>query len=337
MFLVQAYGYATLPDTRATPETLWFGASITKAFTAALLAHLIGGKEHASQLPQGWATPISAIIPLDFVLQDEWATKNLTLEDAVCHRTGYSRHDFSLASEVDGVPQHPGDVVRNLRNLPGMSAAPRTKFLYSNTMYIVLSHVIETLTGKTLGSALREYIWKPLGMNSTYLYLADAEKGAEHLATGYYWDPDTKAYKDTPPTTGTEISGAGGIISNVTDFAKWVQCMLTKGKPFSPAVHNDIRKSRILGGMPTAPFDVDLYGLGWQRTLYKGHVLYRHGGGLFAFGSDVIWFPERKIGFVAFGNAANLGANAVAELLAFRAFDDVLGIVQEDRHDFTSR
>lgn len=48
--------------------------------------------------PLDWTTPISQIIPDDFVLSDAWATEHLTLEDALSHRTGLPRHDKSSAS-----------------------------------------------------------------------------------------------------------------------------------------------------------------------------------------------------------------------------------------------
>jgi hypothetical protein len=46
-------------------------------------------------------------------------------------------------------------------------------------MFIVLSHVIETITGSWLGEYLQEKIWGPLGMDSTFFSLEDAKKAAE--------------------------------------------------------------------------------------------------------------------------------------------------------------
>ena len=57
---MKGYGFATLPDKPATPESLWCGGSTAKGFTAASLAHLIDSKKYSSLL-KGWATPISSI------------------------------------------------------------------------------------------------------------------------------------------------------------------------------------------------------------------------------------------------------------------------------------
>lgn len=105
-------------------------------------------------LAKGWSTPISSIIRDDFVLQDEWATCHLTLEDAATHRTGMPRHDRASIREINGRKATPRDVVRNMRNLP-LTVEPRTRFVYCNAMYVVLSHIIETVTGKGLGDVLR--------------------------------------------------------------------------------------------------------------------------------------------------------------------------------------
>jgi CubicO group peptidase (beta-lactamase class C family) len=61
------------------------------------------------------------------------------------------------------------DGVRSLRNLP-LTAGLRTAFQYCNLMFVVASHVVETLTGVWLGDVLKERIWEPLGMKSTVCF-----------------------------------------------------------------------------------------------------------------------------------------------------------------------
>ncbi|KAM4054610.1 beta-lactamase [Hirsutella rhossiliensis] len=66
----KAFGFATLPDTPATPETLYYVGSTTMAHTAAVLAQLIDAKAYPEP-SRGWTTPISSILRDDFVLHDE--------------------------------------------------------------------------------------------------------------------------------------------------------------------------------------------------------------------------------------------------------------------------
>lgn len=323
-----------MPDKPATPHTIWYGASTTKAFVGTALAHLIDNKEYPL-LSKGWSTPISSIIHDDFILQDDWMTRNLTLEDAACHRTGLPRHELAIFREIDDKKTGPKDIVRNLRNL-NITAEPRTKFMYCNLMYIVLSHVIETITGKWLGQTLKELIWDPLGMDSTYFDLSDAANSHQHLSTGYYWDEKDDAFKPVPPMEVSDYSGAGAVFSNVVDYAKWLKCLLHEASPFSSATHKDIQTPRIMGAMPIGPMDINMYGIGWQRTLYKGHIAYSHGGSNHAFGSQVIWLPEHKFGCVVFGNTS-MTSMAAATVISYRLIDDKLGIPEEKRYGFSKQ
>ena len=74
-----------------------------------------------------WKTPVSSLIPDDFVLEDEWATKHITIEDILSHRTGMPRHDMSYGGTYEGRKPTPRDVVRALRYLP-MTEEPRVRF-----------------------------------------------------------------------------------------------------------------------------------------------------------------------------------------------------------------
>lgn len=329
---IEGYGWATLPDKEATAETLWYGASTTKAQVAAALAQLIDSRKYPV-LAQGWKTPLSSIIRDDFVLEDEWATNHITLDDAVSHRTGLPRHDKALARERGGKQLTPRDVVRNLRNLP-LLAEPRARFYYCNHMYVALSHVIETVTGSWLGLVLRDNIWAPLGMNSTFFDLDDALKSSRPMATGYYWDANAGRFQEVAPMTVVEASGAAAVISSAADYARWIKCLLHEAPPFSKAVHRDIKKPRSIdAAAPAGGVDVALYALGWQRTLYKGHVVYTHSGGMHAFGAQVYWLPEAQFGVAAFANTA-LTSNAVEDAIVYRLIEDKLGIPEEERFDF---
>lgn len=91
-----------------TPSTLFYGASTSKAFTAAALSMMIqSGNYTVPALPGAtntarlaWDTPVHDIIPGDFVLADAWATTHVTLEDALSHRTGLPRHDKASTHRV---------------------------------------------------------------------------------------------------------------------------------------------------------------------------------------------------------------------------------------------
>ncbi|KAM3439624.1 hypothetical protein MY4824_002616 [Beauveria thailandica] len=328
----KGYGFATLPDVKATPETLWFGASTTKAFVGATLSHFVQNKTYPDVLTNGWLTPMSSIIPDDFVLSDEWATKHITLDDAISHRTGLPRHDYTWQYTTPNGTHTPiRDVVRNLRNL-AFTAEPRTAYQYSNLMYMALSHVIETLAKKPLKTTFKELIWGPLNMTSTFLDLAEAKASPNQLATGYYWNNATQKHGAITRDYLQE-SGAAGIITSVVDHAKWVRSLLYSTGPLSKDTNTDIQRPRIIDDIyPASDMGFGMYALGWERTTFHNETLIRHVGESLSFGSLVWWMPDRKFGVVVMSNVYMQGNN-LNEVLARHLVEDALSIPKAKRFD----
>ncbi|KAK8130957.1 beta-lactamase/transpeptidase-like protein [Apiospora sp. TS-2023a] len=281
------YGNATLPGTPVTPSTLFYGGSTTKAFTAAAFAQLIDAPDAHPDLT--WRTPLASLIRNDFVLAPEyaWAQAHLTLEDALSHRTGFPRHDKALSTAYgpDGHKATMRDIAQSLRFLP-MVHEPRVEFRYCNLMFMVASHILQTLTGRWLGTTLREGLWRPLGMNATYFSLEDAQAAPEHLAMGYWWDYSNKSTKggfgEVPFAGLDEASGAGAIVSTVLDYAKWIRCLANEAEPLSKAAHAAIKTPRITPMGTDKGWDgPGSYALGWMMNPYKGHTVYHHSGDSF--------------------------------------------------------
>ena len=274
----------------------------------------------------------------DFVLADEYTTVHATLEDALSHRTGLPRHDFSIG----GTNVTVRDVVRNLRQLP-LTAEIRTKFQYCNLMYVAVSHYIETWTGMWLGDFLRTRIYEPLGMASTFFSLRDAQKaatsGGPSLATPYYWNNQSKTYHAIPWLDAPQDSGCGAMISNVLDYAKWLRCMMTGSAPLSQAGHRALRWPRMSGGISDEELDKlagfrgpGAYALGWEVNNYRGEEMIWHTGGLPGFSTMMMYFPRLQWGVTMMAN----DALAVAmQILVFKLIDDMLGIPKEERYDWT--
>lgn len=298
--------------------------------------------------PLAWDTPVHELIPEDFVLSDAWATAHVTLEDALSHRTGLPRHDKAsthrvLAGTGEKRNATVRDGVRFLRYMP-LNAAPRTKWQYCNQMYVAATHVVETLTGgRWMGDVLREWIWEPLGMRSTYFSLPDALAAPEHLAGGYAWDKDKGEYSSVPFMPVDEIGGAGSVISNVEDYTRWVRSLLREDGPVPKSGHEAVKTPRAivkpLGALPGAesPYDgPELYALGWETMSYKGHRFWTHAGGMHAYGAEVFFFPDIDFGVVALGNTAG-SSNIVEQLLVWELVDDKLGIPKSERYNWTER
>ena len=227
-------------------------------------------------------------------------------------------------------------MTRSLRYLP-MSQEPRTTWQYNNLMFAVLSHAIETLTGRWLGDVLKDWIWAPLGMSSTYFDLGQAQAAPEHFARGYYWDNNTEQYLEMPYMPLEEISGAGSVLSTVNDYAKWLRCLIHQTKPLSKTGIDAIKTPKILTSEDAEPYDTPLaYASGWFTGSYKGHRFWTHSGGMHAYGAEVYFFPDEKYGIATFGNTATT-SNAAEQVLAWHLIDEKLGIPKQQRFDWVGR
>lgn len=112
----KGYGLSDIElNVKVTPKTLFQAGSTTKSFTSAMAAHLVESPDFPKV---AWDTPLADLIPDDFVLDQSsaegmWATKHVTIEDALSHRTGMSRHDLIW---INGDPTT-GEIVRSLRHV----------------------------------------------------------------------------------------------------------------------------------------------------------------------------------------------------------------------------
>lgn len=288
-----------------------------------------------------WSTPVCELTRDDFVLEDAWATNHLTLEDILCHRTGLPGHDRALGSNTRGVPHwdkpRPATIeaVRRLRHLP-MTTEPRTTYQYNNVMYEVTQHIIETLTGQWLGLFLRERIWQPLGMNSTYFGLEDSKRGKDELATGYLFDEQNDKYIDVPNLDEDAPTGCGSIISNAEDYAKWINAIITRSDVLPPSAWDELLRPRMLMANAKPFIGPHAYAFGWRTGVCYGQQFYQHSGGLDAYSTWVVILPDLKFGVAAFANTAGSGAYVVRSL-AWRLVEDKLKIPAPERFDWNGQ
>ncbi|KAF3390222.1 Protein flp [Penicillium rolfsii] len=329
----KAYGIAEFPNRRMTTDTLFPAASTTKAFTAAATSLVIQDSKHTPS-PIDWDTPISSIIPEDFVLADDHATKHTTLEDALSHRSGLASHQYPLIyGDKDATVS---ETVRSLRHV-SISAPPRTKFQYSNPMFIVMTHLLQKYTGEPLGSFLKKRIWDPLGMNETYFSTEEAKKDlsrAAKLVKGYAWIPEEGGghWFQEPESHWRPNTGGGSIVSNVLDYSRWVRELIHRTGPLKG--HDSLTVPRIFHfetGDINLPWPYHAYALGWFVENYRGQHLYSHSGGWPGYSTFVGFLPERKFGFVLMGNS--MSARFALFKLAIHLMDWLLGPFDDSVHE----
>ncbi|KAL6236850.1 hypothetical protein BDW75DRAFT_238796 [Aspergillus navahoensis] len=322
------YGLAnTTTSTPVTPDTLFFAGSTTKAHTAAAVSLLVANNTHYPHIQ--WNTPLHTLLP-EFILSDPYATTHLTLTDILSHRSGLPRHDTVLFGQDLTLPA----VMEKLKYLP-MTEEIRTEFQYCNLMYIVAAHLIEKTTNQSLYEFLKENLWSPLDMRSTYLDTAPALADKREISEGYFFNPSTNKTFATNLEYSPVVRGAGNILTSVNDYAKWISALLARARPISEEGYAALFGAHsIVAPVVKPPFSApDLYGFGWSLQNYKGLQIIQHGGAQVGFGAFVALLPEKETGFVILGNNM-FGVNQGSLILAFEIIDGLLGLKKEERPDW---
>ncbi|KAJ7607677.1 beta-lactamase/transpeptidase-like protein [Roridomyces roridus] len=332
----QGYGIAKADGTKVTADTLFGIGSNSKLFTILSTGLLISNESLST--PISWDTKIASFVP-EWALMDPLASAESTIVDVMSHRTGLPRHDFIFRLS-DSVHES----IRRLRHLKP-SASFRSLHQYNNHMYTLLSSFPSLLTGIPFETYADQFIFKPLGMDSTTHFSGQAEKSG-NLADGFaregvnrtedlfgrgrvrampFWAPNDGA-------PGHGLSGPGGVISNAKDMATWLRTLLNEGR--HPETNTTVIPShiirRVAAGVTvsepvaSAPeLSPIVYGGGQRRGTYRGFELIEHGGSVVGFKSQVLRIPDQNLGVAVLSNDESFGTEIV-ETIKFRILDKVL-------------
>ncbi|CAG7959491.1 unnamed protein product [Penicillium salamii] len=326
------FGSASIePPVPCTAETLFDIASCAKSMTAASVALLVGDNERYPDIT--YDAIMSNLLPEDFVMSSSELTEGVMVEDLLSHRTGMAAHDNSYFGVRAEHPDNARSITRNLRNLT--AAAPvRSRYLYCNMMYTVLTHLIAEKTEKSFADFLEEEIFMPLDMTSSNLQPANAKKKGlgSRIATGYMWDK-ASGYRECQCADCPEGQGAGSIVSSANDFIKWVKALMNQEGPVTPKVYNGLLKQRSFPNHHPArlrPFtSPPIYAAGMEIYYYRGHMVVGHDGNVPGFGARFAFIPDIKFGTVVLGNSSEAGI--VAGMLIRELIDDALGVPEAER------
>jgi hypothetical protein len=204
-------------------------------------------------------------------------------------------------------------------------------------MYVVATHLVESLTAIWIGDFLRQKIWEPLQMKETYFGVDDVtdHKTLHQLAKGYRWDDTASSYVEVPWPIQPEGAGAGEMKSTALDIASFLRCMIHKTSPLSPDAHAELTKPRTIVNPEEElkPFHSHpLYALGWEIETYHGETVVGHDGCTNGFASKMLYLPRLEWGVVILGN--KMDAYRAQEKICWTMIDDLLGVEEGKRFDW---
>jgi CubicO group peptidase (beta-lactamase class C family) len=264
-------------------------ASVTKQFTA--LAVLVLQERGKLRVTDNVCVHLPACPP-------HWAP--VTIEHLLTHTSGLLNYTDVMEENLDeffrvagGRQPTPEGILRTVADRP-LEFPPGSRWVYSNSGYVLLGQLIERVSGTSYADFLRDEILDPLDMADTS-YEPGIASGEEY-AVGYE-DWETPAMK-----FNTEIfAAAGGLSSTVTDLVRWQRFLLTG----SPAV---VRQETLAELLRPRVAENALqwygYGIGSRGRTMAEPDSYFHSGGIPGFSSYIEIRPAEGVSVVVLANVA---------------------------------
>lgn len=273
----------------AAPDTRYPIGSNTKQFTAtAILMLQDEGKLNVDDR-------------LSKYLPEIPHSRDVKIRNLLNHSGGYAEYtEIQTFDELANRPATLAQVVGTVDSRP-LAFSPGTNRQYSNTGYELLSMVIERVSGMSYQEFLRRRIFTPLGMTSTYV--RDSDDTHPNVATEY------ESYSLGPWEHALHIDytwflGAGAIISNVQDLAKW-NAALDGGKVLSKRSLTEMMTPVKIGAaFPDYGFAIMV------SKLENGHRMVSHGGNTTGAASQDARFPDDDLNIMVLANSGAFDYNS---------------------------
>jgi len=286
----------------AGPQTIFEIGSVTKVFTALLLADM------AERGQVRLSDPAARYLP--------GGTGPVTLADLATHTSGLPRLPPGLRWSALAHPRDPyagypaARLVRAAHRSLRASSRPNA-YAYSNYGYGLLGYLLGQAAGSSYQALVTERVCGPLGLADTTFEVPQAARG--RLAQGH------ARGRAVPGWHMGALAAAGGLHSTAADLAKLLRACLAA--PASTAPAGTALDAAIRATVrPRADIPSGQIGLAWHLTLRGDRELVWHNGMTGGYSAMIAFDPVRSLGVAALANAAGVQPSPLDEAV-FAALD----------------
>lgn len=220
--------------------------------------------------------------------------KPITIRHLLHHTSGFrsSPELFGLAGWRDGDAISNEDFYRYLAKQTSLNFEPGSEYMYSNSGYILLAKIIENVSKQNFKSWMKEKIFQPLQMNSTFIE-ENSSNVVSKVATSYSEiEPSVFNYVENNDLT----YGASNVYSTCSDILKWSKNFneaLTKWKSaFEMLKTVDVLNSG----------QKNNYGFGVFVDDFFGNHRIQHTGAIAGFRSIMYSYPDENLEIIILSN-----------------------------------
>jgi serine-type D-Ala-D-Ala carboxypeptidase/endopeptidase len=276
-------------DQLVAPDTVFEIGSITKVFTALLLADMVRSGEVKLD------DPLARHLPSDFHVP-KFSGRQIMLSDLATHTSGLPRFPA-----LEGKPLSPEWMqamtrfsTEDLRAwLAKAQPEPEARggWWYSNVGYTLLSMALGHRAGRPYKTLLQERVIGPLGLHDTTFDVTAAMK--RRLAEGH----DVNL-KPIPPTDNGIFIGGGGLYSTPNDLSRFAAAIVAGSSSRIAQDNNLLLTVR----RPAGPWFHGVQALGWEIRDAPGGAFVTKDGVTWSQAVSMVFDPDRRLAVVVFSN-----------------------------------
>jgi len=290
---LRCFGVANITTQEpVTPDTRFQIASISKSFTSATIASMVGTGDLS------WDDRVAKINP-EFRLSDPWVSEHTTFRDLLSHRTGLPEYG---SDELLEFGYNRSEIISKLKYI-NLTGEFRSSYAYSNIGITSAAETAAIKAGMSWEDLITERIFVPAGMKNTTARFAEFAAAENHADTY----PMINGTVIAGPLVSDEVNGpAGGISSTINDMTRYLRLQLNGGNLDgmqiinSSALNETHTAQNILASGNTG---LSAYGFGWDITYKDGRVVVEHGGDLISGVSTyMMFYPNEDMGIVILTN-----------------------------------
>jgi CubicO group peptidase (beta-lactamase class C family) len=254
-------------------ESLFYLASVSKQFTATAILLLF--QQGSIQLNDPIIQYLPELPPVYY---------GITIKNLLNHTSGIPDY-YEFADLYDGFTNN--DVLKVLVNIDNLEFQPGTRYQYSNSGYVLLSILVNRISGESFADFLMENALNKAGLAHTIVFDEKAAPLANR-AIGYGRDGTVTDYR-------FRTTGGGGIFSNVEDLYRWHLALIGH-----LILHSDIQQLAYQPAVLENDSTV-YYGFGWNIDPSNSlHV--SHGGDLEGFRTFFDRYLDRHMVIILLSN-----------------------------------
>ena len=184
------------------------------------------------------------------------------------------------------------NLIRILGKERDLNFPPGTEHSYTNTNYILLAQIIQRISRQSFGVFLDSAIFKPLGMDNSYIQ----PSASESVIDGYR--NKGKRFKKTKGSGG--LPGEDNLITTLDDLRAWYGNYFSNTLNLSASNHQKLIEPEMLENGKSSE-----YGYGLSIEDHNGMMLAWHDGENNLHTSAALFIPEKELVIICLANATD--------------------------------